>query len=431
MTEQERLLDPTSSADPTTMAYNLARMLGETEPTVLHKLIRIVEQLGTTFVSEVLEETQQVQQQGGMLVADGSRRRTPGGVFFHLVRKRLKQEGRKADLHDLFPPREPTLPPPTTALQRTPPPVPKIRPRRRIAGQTPARMQPVEHRPPPDQKTIFRILENHLGNPPDLYKRTIKHNEVKLAFLFPPVARDRYQAAITAAAEEARVTITIVPYAHQGALTETAHNVLPESLNVTKTSVYQDEEILRVRCTTHTTIPDEELDAARDAFTAQTGWSLDIELHDPSEMAAPPVTIDDASLPLPLHQAVALVRAALPEETGLLKISANQEERHLVLRFAFPDIAGERYIDQVAELTEKTGWHISIYPEANQGELIMQAQQLLPEDVKVVGRPSIYRDQQQVVIQYRGNADEVQLDNARQQFYDTTGWDLVVRRIGQ
>ncbi len=74
----------------------LADALGETEPQPLAQLRAIVVALGDEAAQSLLEETQPVEANGGLLLPDGSRRRTPGGVFFHLAYERLTLEQRKA-----------------------------------------------------------------------------------------------------------------------------------------------------------------------------------------------------------------------------------------------------------------------------------------------------------------------------------------------
>jgi phosphorylated adapter RNA export protein len=50
-------------------------------------LRRIVQTLGPERALQLLEQAVTVEAEGGLLVVDGSRRRTPGGVFFRLVRE--------------------------------------------------------------------------------------------------------------------------------------------------------------------------------------------------------------------------------------------------------------------------------------------------------------------------------------------------------
>jgi PHAX RNA-binding domain len=63
----------------------LTARLGETEDAVLAQLDRVVWKIGRTQAYALYQETLEIEERGGMLVPDGSRR-TPGGVFFYLAR---------------------------------------------------------------------------------------------------------------------------------------------------------------------------------------------------------------------------------------------------------------------------------------------------------------------------------------------------------
>src|SRR5713226_6427402 len=64
----------------------IAAHLGESEAEPLQLLHKVVKKLGPEQALAFLKETQEIEAQGGLLLPDGSRRRTPGGVFFYLVR---------------------------------------------------------------------------------------------------------------------------------------------------------------------------------------------------------------------------------------------------------------------------------------------------------------------------------------------------------
>jgi len=64
----------------------IATQLGETEHGPLGQVGRVVGRLGADRARAFLAQTQEIEAAGGLLLPDGSRRRTPGGVFFHLVR---------------------------------------------------------------------------------------------------------------------------------------------------------------------------------------------------------------------------------------------------------------------------------------------------------------------------------------------------------
>src|SRR3712207_8553152 len=82
------------------VADQIAQALGETTPVPRGQIRRIVQRLGPEAALGFLQEAQAVEETGGLMLPDGSRRRTPGGVFFFLVRGRVSPEDRAV----LFPP---------------------------------------------------------------------------------------------------------------------------------------------------------------------------------------------------------------------------------------------------------------------------------------------------------------------------------------
>ncbi len=82
-------------------ADSLAEQLGETESLPKRKLYRVVQTVGTERALALLTQTQEVESQGGMMLPDNSRKRTPGGIYFKLVKDQVSEEERKK----IFPPR--------------------------------------------------------------------------------------------------------------------------------------------------------------------------------------------------------------------------------------------------------------------------------------------------------------------------------------
>ena len=75
----------------------ITQQLGETAKQARGMIWRIVHECGAEQALEWLREAQEIEAHGGMLTGDGARRRTPGGVFFKLVRDRLAQKGAQGD----------------------------------------------------------------------------------------------------------------------------------------------------------------------------------------------------------------------------------------------------------------------------------------------------------------------------------------------
>jgi phosphorylated adapter RNA export protein len=77
---------PTTNMTANEVEQTIAEYLGETEPEPLRLLRKVIKKLRPEQALAFLKETQEIEAQGGLLLPDGSRRRTPGGVYFYLVR---------------------------------------------------------------------------------------------------------------------------------------------------------------------------------------------------------------------------------------------------------------------------------------------------------------------------------------------------------
>src|SRR5689334_19757059 len=99
-------------------AETLAAMLQEPKVPLLSQVLRT---LGQDRCAALLADTLTREANGGMRTKDGTRRRTPGGVFFQLVKERATRQER----HRLFygpTPRQHEAPAP--ARRHAPPPAP-------------------------------------------------------------------------------------------------------------------------------------------------------------------------------------------------------------------------------------------------------------------------------------------------------------------
>ena len=83
--ETEQLTAPA----PPAVAEAIADALGETEKLPRRQIARVVAALGEARARDLLAEVLAVEAGGGQLLPDGSRRRTPGGAFFRLLRDQL------------------------------------------------------------------------------------------------------------------------------------------------------------------------------------------------------------------------------------------------------------------------------------------------------------------------------------------------------
>lgn len=94
MSEQTR--PPLSPAELEAAVARIAASLSETDEQPLGQIRRIIKRLGVEQTEAFLARTQEIEDQGGMMLPDNSRRRTRGGVFFALVRQHLPKKDRAA-----------------------------------------------------------------------------------------------------------------------------------------------------------------------------------------------------------------------------------------------------------------------------------------------------------------------------------------------
>jgi hypothetical protein len=116
----------------------IAKALGETDEVPMGQIRGVVAALGEAEGQKLLDETRDVESKGGMMLPDGSRRRSPGGVFFYLSRQRLSAEDKQRIFRAPKPAKSAAEPAPETSPF----------PRRRVIDVAPARSGAAGSRPP-------------------------------------------------------------------------------------------------------------------------------------------------------------------------------------------------------------------------------------------------------------------------------------------
>jgi len=76
------------------LAKGIADTLDETEPEPRRRIARVVLVLGAARAEALIARAQAIEEAGGSWVRDGSRRRTPGGVFFEVVHQSVTTDER-------------------------------------------------------------------------------------------------------------------------------------------------------------------------------------------------------------------------------------------------------------------------------------------------------------------------------------------------
>ena len=139
---------PEPAPDPALLQVvdDIAAQLGEIDDEPRATILRAVVRLGADAALALLGEALAVEAGGGMWLGDGSRRRTPGGVFFYLLRQRAEKPDRLAIFYPEYQPIVPLTDDQLRALLADAPEWPRAAPqqaRLRLSGR-PSKI------PPPD-----------------------------------------------------------------------------------------------------------------------------------------------------------------------------------------------------------------------------------------------------------------------------------------
>ena len=296
----------------------------------------------------------------------------------------------------------------------------------------------------PDQHWILSVIEQHIGTPPDLYRRSVDPDtgDATLAFHFPDVAHERYAESLTAAAKEAGVDITLAPNAHQGALAEIAMRCVPQELTARGSpSIYHEQHVIQLYCTGQ--ISAEAIAEAQAQFHEATRWHLTIvgasismqdttgRSQEPQEPGQPQGEEAETPLvtePLSQYDALQVAQRLLGSLPGYVKAGAEVATMTLLLRFHFPDIAKVRYAEQFVQLSAQTGWQVRLHPLTVHHEALIElARSVLPPGLTCVDTPSLYHSQRKVFVSCKGTAPAEAIHEARQHFEEETGWKLTLR----
>ncbi len=85
----EQMSDEERKARIEAFAMRVAEKLGESDDMPLGQLRKLTELCGEDFINKVLRKTAEVEAKGGLLTHDGTRRRSVGGTFFFLAKRRM------------------------------------------------------------------------------------------------------------------------------------------------------------------------------------------------------------------------------------------------------------------------------------------------------------------------------------------------------
>lgn len=131
----------------------------------------------------------------------------------------------------------------------------------------------------------------------------------------------------------------------------------------------------------------------------------------------------ESGAPLEMNQARTLALQQFPPEARLRRVGINRARHELVLTFDFPDLAAQRYADEILLASELTHWRIAVAPGVNQQALGLALVELLPSGAQVTKGPSFHLVEHVVTVTISGLTSPDALAEA---FQSRTGFRLVL-----
>lgn len=238
-----------------------------------------------------------------------------------------------------------------------------------------------------------------------------------LRFYFPLVAQTRYTDIFAELEAQTGWQVQLHQTTHQQALVEMARRLLPSGLTCNGVpSLYLDQQLVVVNYIGHAEL--EVLQEAQQQFLAETGWHLRLTAY--GKKTGTPGRMQQGD-------AISLTKEIFKEVPDFYRVGADADKRILWLHFHFPDIAKERYTQQIGDLTDKTGWKVYLYPYVHQKSLIEAVRRILPEGASVSGKVSLYQDSQTLTLTCTGSLSAHEREDIQRQFSRETGWTLDLR----
>ncbi len=117
----------------------------------------------------------------------------------------------------------------------------------------------------------------------------------------------------------------------------------------------------------------------------------------------------------------------LGPETGLYHKGYDIASHTLRLSFEFPNVARERYVEQIEAVVAGTGWSYTINDKPHQGRLVEVALELLPPDLPMLRQPAVHLETKEVGVKLESRLDAEVVSAAMTAFHDRTGWWLRVQ----
>lgn len=247
----------------------------------------------------------------------------------------------------------------------------------------------------------------------------IHRNRLMLYFDFPQAAARLYDEIIEELIDQSGWDVQIKQQVNQQALSIALEELLPAGGRVSKSpSYHMDKREVHVQITG---LDDSQRQTLQVEFLRRTDFKLVVEVAREIQVGTiKPLAVGEK---MEINQAYAVVRQTL-EPLGLYKVGLKQGK--LALSFTSREL-GERYVDEIQELTKLTGYHFELNPNPNQQKMLEVVQSLVKQAGWTISKgPSVHTQRGIVSFSLSNTVTDDEIDALDKTFEDLTGYNLEI-----
>ena len=279
---------------------------------------------------------------------------------------------------------------------------------------------------PMEVNRMLALVDEFFPPQAGLYKKGARFDEkvALLYFKFPKVASQRYKEEIQRFEEMTGWRVELNRECNLEAAEDLLVSLLPEGAYLSGSLSYYRAQ----GCFKASIEGDVDVEDIRRRFSEATGLDLVVEGHAKQKTFEPV-----AARPGQMEQnkAFGLIEesfAGKPHRLYKKGLKRDENGPYIELTFISPEI-GQRYMDIILQLEEKTGWPMRINPNPNQNEIIKLARRLLEQrGLRLKKNPGFFQLEKEVRVIPADDWDYETLDDIKKEFESYTGYRLVVEK---
>lgn len=262
-----------------------------------------------------------------------------------------------------------------------------------------------------------------------LYRKGAEQHKrsLRLSFRFPKTAKKRYQDQLQQLEALTGWQVVVHDKPHHAALESFARECLPQDWELAKNpSIHHDKEMVVVRVfePEHPTDLEERQDMVDyicHQYTQETGLAMEVHFQKQSKPVAP-LEVEEVTERLEINRAFEYIKqtfAELPHQP----YKRSKKDDRIVLSFLSPGL-GERYKEQLHEISEAIGWPIEINPEPNQYGIKQEVRSLFPPEWQMTSEPGVLKHKRVVRVRLDHAPGQDELEQIAELIFERTGFHL-------